>query len=310
MNFFLLAEKFGWFIFFIFFGLVIGKILKRNKDITIKVTTKIVLYISVPGSILFSMSTVKFETIQDKLLILLLCAFSIIIITLLICFPISKIFERDDFIRRRIYRSALFFNNYGFLGWPICLTLFGTEGLLYAVLFTIPMNVFYFTITPLLISGKNNEVKRFDKSILINIPFFSTIVGLIIMIMNIPVPELFLKVFDSVGITQTPLSLIIIGMTISSIKIKDINHLKCYLFSVIRLIIIPLITFVVLKIIGLEGLALDVPVMISAMPAGTMVVVFAQKYNSNMLFASELVINSTLLSIITIPLIALFIIYI
>jgi predicted permease len=187
--------------------------------------------------------------------------------------------------------------------------LLGETGLLYAVLFSMPLHLLIYGLTPLLLSRANKQTRLFDKKMLINLPFFATVVALALMIGKVQLPSFMTDLLDMVGSTQTPLAMLIIGMILATVKLADVmSGFKVYGFSAIRLGLFPVLAFFALKMLGFTGLLLSVPVLITAMPAGAMTVVLVQRSGLDDVYASRLVVVSTLLSLITIPLISLLVV--
>ena len=206
-------------------------------------------------------------------------------------------------------QTALFFHNYGFLGWPVCYMLLGEKGLLYAVLFGMPLHLLLYGISPLLLNSANKGGKLFDKKMLINLPFYGTIVALALLIGKVQLPPFVTDLMDMLGATQTPLAMMIIGMILATIKAADVmSGLKVYGFSAIRLGLFPVMAFFALKWLGFSGLLLSVPVLITAMPSGAMTVVLVQRSGLDDVYASRLVVVSTLLSLVTIPAISMLVV--
>lgn len=305
MNIWLVMEKVGIIFALIVLGYVYSKFSKQKNSSAI---SKLVLNVSLPASILSSITTADYNAIRVDMPVLVLVSASITIATLLIAFAFTRILNLKKPVEKAIYRSALFFNNFGFMGWPICQVLLGPQGFLYAALYAIPIHLLVYAITPVLMSAAGDGKKTFDKSMLINLPFFATVASLVVMMSGLVLPTAVTDFFGMVGVTQTPLSMIVIGMILAGANLKEILvGVKPYIYSVLRLLILPLAAFFILRGIGLTGLLLSVPVIITSMPAGTMVVVFAQKQEVDPLLASRLIIISTLLSVITIPIITMLI---
>jgi hypothetical protein len=93
-----------------------------------------------------------------------------------------------------------------------------------------------------------------------------------------------------------------IGFILADSDIKQLTmDWKVYAFSVLRLLIMPICVYLVLKNLGYEGLLLGVPVVISAMPAAANSAVIAAQFGSDYQLASRVIFISTLASIATIP---------
>lgn len=305
MSIWLVLEKVSIIFALVLLGYVYSKLTKQKDS---SVISKLVLNISVPASILATITTADYNAIKDDLLILIIVSTCISVVTLALSFPFTRMLKMKSPAEKAVYRSALFFNNFGFMGWPICQLLFGNEGFLYAALYAIPLHLLVYSITPALMSAAGENKKIFDKSMLINIPFFATIIGLVVLISGLSLPTSLIDFLGMVGVTQTPLSMLVIGMILASANLKEILvGVGPYIYSLVRLLILPVAAFFVLRWIGLTGLLLSVPVVITAMPSGAMVVVLAQKHEADPLLASRLIVISTLLSVVTIPLISMLI---
>ncbi len=305
MSIWLVLQKVSIIFALVLLGYVYSKLAKQKDS---SVISKLVLNISVPASILSSITTADYNAIKDQLVILIIVSTCISLVTLLLSFPFTRMLKMKSPTEKAVYRSALFFNNYGFMGWPICLLLFGSEGFLYAALYSIPLHLLVYTVTPALMSVAGDNKRIFDKSILINLPLFATVAGLVILIFGLSLPTDVTDFFEMVGVTQTPLSMIVIGMVLASANLKEILvGIKPYIYSIVRLLVLPVAAYFVLRWIGLSGLLLSVPVTITAMPSGAMVAVLAQKHEADSLLASRLIVISTLLSIVTVPLISMLI---
>jgi predicted permease len=110
-----------------------------------------------------------------------------------------------------------------------------------------------------------------------------------------------------VGSTTTPLSMIVIGSMLASSDLKNIfNGFTVYYAAAIRLILIPAVVFIVLRLLGSEGMLLGIPVLVSGMPAAANTAIMAEKFDADSMFASKCIFISTLFSIITIPLMLFF----
>ncbi len=303
MNIWLVFEKVSIIFALVLLGFAYSKLLKQKDPSAL---SKLVLNVSVPANIISTITTADYNAIKTDLPVLILIAVCITSVTLALGFVLTRVLKMESRVEKAVYRGALFFNNYAFMGWPICRVLLGPEGFLYAALYSIPIHLMSYSITPALIKSGADNKKVFDKSMLINLPLCATVTGLIILMSGFRLPESVTGFFDMVGVTQTPLSMMVVGMILAGANLKDlVKGFKPYAFSVLRLLMLPAAVFLILRAIGLTGLMLSVPVIITSMPAGAMVVVIAQKHGTDPLLTSRLTVISTLLSILTIPLISM-----
>ena len=105
------------------------------------------------------------------------------------------------------------------------------------------------------------------------------------------------------GGCSTPLCFVIIGSIVGEIPLRELVDRTVVQFSLYRLLLFPAAVFLLTLPLPLDPLARNVSVVLSAMPAGTTTVMLAQKYQRNPQFASKLLVGSTLLSMVTIPLV-------
>jgi len=306
MGVWVVIEKVSVIFALVLLGYIYSKLTKQKDSSAI---SKLVLNVSVPASILLTITSADYNTVKDDLLILIIVSTSIAAVTLCLSFPFTRMLKMTSAMEKAIYRSALFFNNFAFMGWPICKVLLGSQGFLYATLYAIPLHILVFSVTPALMIAAGDKKKRFDKSMLINLPLIATVIGLVVLFSGFSLPTYVTGFLDMVGVTQTPLSMMVIGMILASANLKQIfAGIKPYIYSFVRLLVLPFAAYFILKWIGLSGLLLSVPVLITAMPSGATMVVLAQKHDVNPLLASRLVIVSTLVSVITIPIISMLLI--
>ncbi|MFA9399151.1 MAG: AEC family transporter, partial [Clostridiaceae bacterium] len=201
-------------------------------------------------------------------------------------------------------RFTAVFSNCGFMGYPIVSSIYGDIGVFYAAIFNITFNILIWTYGLALFTGEN-EYKNIKK-VIYNPGIIAVILGLIMFMFSIKIPSNLFNALDLVGSTTIPLSMLIIGSSLSKMKFKDmVNGKDVYYSSFVRLILLPLIVLFVMKLLNLSDLVIGIAVIITAMPAAANTTVFAEKFGKNASFASKCVLISTVLSAITIPLILL-----
>ena len=150
---------------------------------------------------------------------------------------------------------------------------------------------------------EKQNLKRDIKGLLLNPSIIAVIIGIIIMVFNIQLPRSLLSSMKSIGNTTGPLSMIIIGGIISKVNIKTyLKDWTIYYGIIIKLIIIPIIIYLVFLIVGISSKAINAVIIMTAMPASAMTSILAEKYNKEKEYAAILVSVTTLLSLITIPL--------
>ncbi len=273
-----------------------------DKDFTSKLS-RLVLYIFLPSLILNSMQINFTKDMINKIIILLLISIFMYIISFIIAYIVKLTFKDEEYIG--IYQYAIMFSNVGFMGYPVIEAILGKDALFYAAIFNLPFNLLVITIGKFLLSKEDSikfSIKNFINPIIISI-----FIGFILFIFNLRLPNYIYNSLKLLGGVTTPLSMLVIGSLLyeSSIKNLFINK-KMYIVSFIRLILLPILIYLLLVNIIDDRLVLSIAVIISSMPAAANTAIMADEYNSNASLASQIVFITTLFSIVSIPVISIF----
>ncbi|SCH98124.1 auxin efflux carrier [uncultured Clostridium sp.] len=121
------------------------------------------------------------------------------------------------------------------------------------------------------------------------------------MIFQIKLPIFLSDTIKSISGCTTSISMILIGSILADVDIKDMSSKLMWAFSLLRLIIIPLIVLVGCKITNIQSLITGVAVVLAGMPAGSTTAILASKYGGDAEFASKCVVLTTILSMLAIP---------
>lgn len=208
--------------------------------------------------------------------------------------------------RRSCCQYGTMVSNAGFMGMPIAESVFGSTGLLYASIFLIPQRIFMWS-TGLSLFAKAEQGNVFKK-VATNPCIIAIYIGVIVMIakmygINLPTPVN--QTIAAISSCNTALSMFVIGGILTEVNANEILDKEVFFYSFVRLIALPLIILVTTRLLGLDELPANVCVLLSAMPAASATAMLAQKYNANAKYASKLVFVSTVLSLITLPIITL-----
>ena len=206
-------------------------------------------------------------------------------------------------IKKPVFHFATVFSNCAFIGFPLTHGLFGEIGVFYTSMFLIPFNLLVFTYGVTLFTGKAN-VKSLLRDLVLNIPLIATFAGILIFVFNIDIPSFCLGPLTSVGNMTTPISMFVIGAMLADAKIQDLfTGLDIYYLSLIKLIVAPLLCYLLIRRFITDQTLLKILVILVAMPTATLVGIFAEKYDGNRKAASLCAFITTILSMITIPVI-------
>ncbi|MBR6665357.1 MAG: AEC family transporter [Lachnospiraceae bacterium] len=201
-----------------------------------------------------------------------------------------------------IYRTMTIFSNVGFMGFPVIAALFGTIALLYASLFLIPFNVLIYTYG---ISVMKGEKSGFRLRKILNVGVVSCVITLFIYLTKLPIPIVIENAVDSVSGLAAPLSMMIIGDSLTKVNLKKLFcNARMLVFSGIKLLVIPLAGVSVIKLLGLNPMLTGVCMVMLSTPVGSMNAMLAQQYGGDYELASQGVTITTLLAVVTMPLVS------
>ncbi|RHQ85748.1 AEC family transporter [Coprobacillus sp. AF21-8LB] len=203
-----------------------------------------------------------------------------------------------------VYECMVVFANTGFMGYPVLLDVFGQEAVFYASLIHMAFNFFVYTYAIMcLTKGDDSEFKLNFKQLLT--PGIVLIfVGIFIYLFDIQLPSVLMDTINSVGSLTAPLSMMMIGSSLAVYPIKDsFTDWRSYVFAFVRLIIVPFVTMIVCRLLHINPYYANITIITNAMPVGSMVLMLATQYNANIKIVTRNIVVSTLLSVITIPIV-------
>lgn len=202
---------------------------------------------------------------------------------------------------RHVLQFSTVFSNCGFVGYPVSQGVFGTLGVFYTSIFTIPFNILMWSYGVLLFTGERNPKAMMRN--LVNAPTVAIAVGFTLFVFSVPYPKPVLQTLSMVGGMTTPISMFIIGALLADVALKDVlRGWDVYYMSVLKLIIAPLLCYGGLRLIGADQTVTYLCVLLVAMPTASMVGILAERYNADKAAASRSAFITTVLSVVTIPL--------
>lgn len=258
-----------------------------------KTLANVLVYVTLPCVIMNSFFS---ERTPEKIRIILISmALSIA------CLAVSAIVARVIYKGKPIDIFAATFSNPGFFGIPIIAAVFDQTAVFNITTFIAFLNIGQWTYGVSLLKGEKVNLKL---STLIMSPFIiSTIAGLTIFFTGVEVPGVVRDAILMGNGANSLLAMLVLGVYLAQVDLKDLLiDKRLYGLSMVRLIIIPLVCLIMLNIIPNMYFELKVCLLIaSACPVGANVAVYAQMYNSNYKYAVETVTHSTILSLLTLP---------
>jgi predicted permease len=198
------------------------------------------------------------------------------------------------------------FGNTGFIGIPVINALYGKNAVFYASIVEMVNNIFLFTIGIILIQLSAGVKAKINLKGMLTPGMFGIIIGFALFLLNLELPGFIGDSISIIGAATTPLSMIVIGVQLGHISIKELlGDKNLYLLSFMKLLIIPAAVFLLLRF-GLKDVSLLAKVIIIefAMPVAACTTIFSQQYNGDVAFSTKGVMLTTIFSIITIPIFA------
>ena len=261
----------------------------------------LLLSVFMPASLFSAFPATASEELLDLFFLGLLAGFIVMLSLILL----SKLIFNQNLWQKSLATEAQFafiFNNATFLGYPIISTTFGEKGIIPYCGFIIAFNLALFSYGIWLF--KRAESKHFLKKTLLNPNILAVVFGMLVFLFHVELPDVLTSSVKYVAGATTPLSLLCIGYMLSSAKLKKVLHSwRLLVISLIQLLLAPFLTYGLLRLLGFPDEVVIVCTLIQALPTATSLGLFAEKYGGRVEESSELVVISTLCSVLTLPLV-------
>ena len=212
---------------------------------------------------------------------------------------ISYLFFKDNGVKN--FGAA--FSNAGFIGIPLVTAVLGGDSVFFIACIIAELNIFQFTYGVFIMTKKKDVISY--KKILTNPILISFVIGIFIFLLRIPEIDIATQTMSLISGINTPLAMIISGVYLAQADFKLMFSSKdLYLISLVRLVIIPIVTLLFLMILPKDLYTAKLAILIAASaPTGSNVAIYAQQYEKDYSSAVLIVCITTILSIITLPLI-------
>lgn len=193
------------------------------------------------------------------------------------------------------------FSNAGFIGIPLVQAALGNDAVFMVASFIAFSNILQWTYGVLILTKDKHQVQL--KTLIKHPVILAFFGGIILFLFNIPKIEILDKVLVSIGALNTPIAMIILGGYLRQSTIKRLfTTWSLYWLALIRLIIIPLLTLLVLMpFVGMYDVKLAI-LLVASTPVASNAAIFANKYNHDQVHGANTVCLTTLISVITVPL--------
>lgn len=204
--------------------------------------------------------------------------------------------------QKGVWRYILMFPNVAFIGYPVVVAIFGPEALFYAVILVLPFNLLSYSLGPLMLSGR----AKFRWQQLASPCIIASVAALVIALGRISLPALVGECTSFVGDLTTPMSLLVVGSLLAGLSAKQVfASPRLWALTALRLLALPALLQVLLGWMNVDPpLVASVAVILMAMPAAVNGTMLSMEYNGDTECMAQATFLTTLVSILTIPVVA------
>ena len=205
--------------------------------------------------------------------------------------------------RRRIENFAAAFCNASFIGIPLAQAAIGEDGVFYVAASVALLNLFQWTYGVYIMTDRRDAIRA--KTIATNPVVIAIVVGVVLFVGRIPVPEILTSTLGYIAGMNTPVAMILMGTYLARVSWRELLDRRAYSCVLLRLVVIPAVVLVLFWLLPVSNTAVVMAVFLAAAtPVGANICVFAQQYNSDYPFSVVTVCLSTVLSVVTVPLLS------
>jgi predicted permease len=270
-------------------GFLVGKL---KKKVNLDPIVNMIFYISTPCLVFSALYKSTFQ-LTDFITIV----FSAVMISIILGFIAYAIMKRQ---KKTGLVLPMSIGNTGYMGYPIALFAWGMGGLSKAVVYDNTAFILLLTLGIALIHKGNHRIKEVIKAA----PIYGIILGVLFNTLKIPVTKEILDPIGMIGAITIPAALLVLGYRLTEIKVKEVKI--AVLASLFKIILGFLAALLIVNLLGITGTTRNVIIILATMPSAVMSMILTHKYKRDAALAASVVFISTVLSVITIPLVLAF----
>ncbi len=261
--------------------------------------TNIVLYLATPCIMIQSFQKVGFSTeLILNLGVCTICAVLIQVISILIC---RAIFRSKDESRRVVMRFSAVFSNCGFMSIPLQQAILGDKGVFYGSVFVAVFNILVWSYGLVDMSGDKSNFTV--KKLILNPGILGAAGASVLFFLQLHLPDILLSPIQYIAGLNTPVPMLVIGFYLTRFRFKSLLDPGIYGVTAMRLIAIPIISLLIMKLCGVDCDIIVSCTIAASAPVAATTTMFSTKFNRATDLSVGLVSITTILSIITMPVI-------
>jgi len=256
--------------------------------------TKLVTVIGTPALVFYALSTANLDkTLFMQMGLSAILAYSLFLVAGYLLLPVFG-------LSRQAFLQTLTFPNIDNVGLPLCYLAFGEQGLALAIAFFVVFVMLQFTVGIALVSG------GFSPRLLLTMPVIpATMIAMVFLRTETAVPKWALNSTKMIGDLTIPLMLFTLGVSLASLKLGNLR--VSFGLASLRLILGFSVALLLVWLLGLRDEAAAVVILQCSMPVAVYVYLFAQLYEQRATEVAGVVIVSTLMSVVSLPLVLLYV---
>ena len=221
------------------------------------------------------------------------------IVVIGVCYQAGKLFLQDK-KKRGIFALLVAFANTGFVGMSIIGETVPGAGMLYAAIYNCVFDIIYFSVGILLL--QENEGKVSLKTVMNNPIIWISLSSVLLYVIPYRFPAVVTGAIEPLAGCMLPVSMLIIGAEIYSIRWKDLlSDRLAYVTGFLRMIFLPLVVFAVMLLCRIQSEVAMTVVLLTAMPSASLNVIMSRKYNAHPEYAAITIMQNTILMVISLP---------
>lgn len=269
----------------------LGFIFARFKKISLEPVMEILLYLTIPAFVISSLT--KKHLVPGELVVVSLAASGVVLGTGLVSFIYLRIINRKEL---RGFYLPIMFTNSGNMGLSLALLAFGEEGLAIAIIYYVATSMLVYSLGIYIAKGEGGFLEIFKLPLI-----YASIIGITLNLTNTVLPKPFLSTVEILGNATIPLMLVSLGYRLRS------THLTSLGISISGALIAIIggasIAYLITILFGIDGLNQKIIILSSSMPSAIITFIISYRYKLHSELVASIIFISTLLSLITTPVI-------
>lgn len=232
-------------------------------------------------------------------------AFLVAVVTHGLFIGISKLLLKDNASGNYgLERYCCIYSNCAFIGIPLVSAVYGVEGVFYVTAYITVFNLLMWSHGIVLMdsSGKTNFVRK----VLLSPTILATLLGMVVFFAQVPVPKVILEPVRYIGSLNTPLAMIVSGVTIAQSNfLEGLKDKRIYWIAFIKLLLVPVMVLCLFFFFHIDQKALMSTILVGACPTATASTLLAIQYGRDEKYASRIFGMTTIFSVVTLPLLVI-----